>query len=64
MYFPLAIINLNTLGHVLRKIRFENGGSVQLESVKLTFKLDPETGKPISVGQYGNTQRRRKILET
>jgi hypothetical protein len=31
---------------VLRKIRFENGGSVQLESVKLSFKLDPETGKP------------------
>jgi ribonuclease R len=36
----------------LRKLRFENGGSVQLESVKLTFKLDAATGKPVSVSQY------------
>ena len=47
-----AVLNLNSLGHVLRKARFDNGGSVQLESVKLTFKLDPATGKPVSVGQY------------
>ncbi len=47
-----SIITLNKLGHVLRKIRFDNGGSVQLESVKLVFKLDEQTGKPLSVSPY------------
>jgi VacB/RNase II family 3'-5' exoribonuclease len=47
-----AILALNKMGHVLRKNRFENGGSVNLESVKLQFKLDEETGMPLSCSQY------------
>ena len=47
-----AVLNLNTLSHVLRRERFESGGSVQLESVKLTFRLDPDTGMPTQCGQY------------
>lgn len=47
-----AVLNLNSLAHVMRTTRYESGGSVTLESVKLTFKLDEATGMPVSCAQY------------
>lgn len=46
-----AIKDLNKLGHVLRQQRFEVGGSVQLQSVKLVFDLD-EAGRPVGLRKY------------